>query len=316
MRILITGSAGFVGRYLVAALCALPNRPEIILGTHCNALTQHHDIKAVALDVTDRQLVQTVIVSEQPTHIFHLAAIAAVSHRNLAETWAVNLGGSLNIVDAIMEKAPACRLLCCTSAEIYGSSFESGLPLDEWAQIDPVNPYGASKAAADILVGQMAKQGLKAIRLRPFNHIGPGQSESFVVPAFAAQIARIERELQPPTIRVGNLAVQRDFLDVRDVVDAYVQALVNFDQLPNGCSLNVASGRAISIREILDRLRSFSTSNFDVIVDPARFRTSECAVTVGDAGRARRLLHWHPRIDINDTLKAILDWHRAVISAK
>jgi GDP-4-dehydro-6-deoxy-D-mannose reductase len=278
---------------------------------HRHPTSAGHGVRSVPIDVTDADQVRTVIAAENPTHIFHLAGIAQTAHSDIRQIWEVNCGGVLNVAIAIKEVAPSSRLLCCTSAEIYGGSCRSGQPIDENSLLDPLIPYGASKAAADILIGQMAKQGLKAVRLRPFNHIGPGQSERFVVPAFAAQLARIERGQQEPVMRVGNLTVRRDFLDVRDVVDAYVRAILRFDHLPPGCAINVGSGKAIAIEDILKMLLSLSNTKIDVVVDRERLRASECPVTVGDASRARALLDWAPRIDLLDTLRSILDWYRA-----
>jgi GDP-4-dehydro-6-deoxy-D-mannose reductase len=132
-----------------------------------------------------------------------------------------------------------------------------------------------------------------------------------VVPAFAAQLVRIERGQQAPVMRVGNLTMRRDFLDVRDVVDAYVRAILRFDQLPLGCAINVASGKSVAIEDILKMLLSLCNMKIDVSVDRERLRTGESPVSVGDASRARALLDWMPHIDLLDTLKWILDWHRA-----
>lgn len=299
-----------MGRYLIKALCTRLEQPEIIVGIHRAAAFQHQCVRFVQVDVSDATQVRMVIAAERPTHLFHLAGIAHVANADIRQTWDVNFGGSLNVAIAVQEVAPSCRLLCCTSAEIYGDSFRFGEPIDENAHLDPINPYGASKAASDILIGQMAKQGLKAIRLRPFNHIGPGQSEAFVVPSFAAQIARIESGQQPPVMRVGRLTMRRDFLDVRDVVDAYVRALVRFDQLPTGCAINIASGRSVAIEDILKILVSLSKREIEIIVDPQLLRTSECPVTVGNASRARALLGWAPRFELGETLRWVLDWHR------
>jgi GDP-4-dehydro-6-deoxy-D-mannose reductase len=153
----------------------------------------------------------------------------------------------------------------------------------------------------------MALNGLRVIRFRPFNHTGPGQTDQFVVPAFASQIARIEAGLQSPVLRVGNLDAQRDFLDVRDVVDAYVLAVEKSDDLPTGTILNIASGRPRRIRELLDHLLSLSRRDITVEADPARQRPNDTPVFAGDASRARRMLGWAPRRDIQDTLLEILN---------
>lgn len=300
-----------MGRYLVEALCSRPERPEIIVGTRRPRSFRNLGTRSVQLDITDAGQVRTVIAAERPTHLFHLAGMAKVYNPDTRQTWDVNFGGVLNIAMAVRELAPFCRLLCCTSSEIYGHSFRSGEPIDETAQIDPMNAYGASKAGADMLIGEMTKHGLKAIRLRPFNHIGPGQSETFVVPSFAGQIARIECGRQPPVLRVGNLKIRRDFLDVRDVVDAYVRAFARFDHLPQGCAINIASGTSVAIEDILSIFLSLSNARIKVSVDPERLRSGECAVSIGNASRARALLDWAPRFELADTLKWVLNWHRA-----
>jgi GDP-4-dehydro-6-deoxy-D-mannose reductase len=253
-----------------------------------------------------------VLAAERPTHLIHLAAIAAIqaARRDLRQTWAVNFGGSLNVAIAVGETVPDCRLLFCGSGLVYGTNPPEGRPFDESARFDPSDAYGASKAAADLMVGQMTKQGLRAIRLRPFNHTGPGQSEHFVVPAFAAQIAKIERGEQDPVINVGSLTSRRDFLDVRDVVDAYARAVLRFDDMPSGCVLNVASGRAVSMREILDMLLGMSPKKIEVREDPGRIRGNDASVVIGDASLARRLLDWEPHMAIGATLSSVLDHYR------
>jgi GDP-4-dehydro-6-deoxy-D-mannose reductase len=311
LRILITGGTGFVGRYLVEALRCRPDQPEIIVATRQSRMVQNAGIRSIHLDITNAAQVRAVIAAEQPTHLFHLAGMSKVYNLDTAQTWDLNFAGVVNIAMAVRELAPICRVLCCTSSEIYGHSFRSGQPINELASIDPINAYGASKAAADELIGQMASQGMKAIRLRPFNHIGPGQSETFVVPSFAGQIVRIERGQQAPVLRVGNLKTRRDFLDVRDVMDAYVRSLDRFDQLPAGCAMNIASGTPIAIEDILAMLLTLSTAaKIEVTVDQQRLRSGECPVSIGDASRARKLLDWAPRFKLEDTLKWVLDRHR------
>jgi GDP-4-dehydro-6-deoxy-D-mannose reductase len=160
------------------------------------------------------------------------------------------------------------------------------------------------------MVGQMTKEGLRAIRLRPFNHTGPGQNEGFVVPAFAAQIARIERRQQDPVIYVGGLDNRRDFLDVRDVVDAYVKAVLCFDALPNGSVINIASGCAWPIRTVLDTLLACSPKKIKIIQDEQRMRNSENTIMIGSWQVAHTLLAWSPQIEFSSTLAAVLEHYR------
>jgi GDP-4-dehydro-6-deoxy-D-mannose reductase len=166
--------------------------------------------------------------------------------------------------------------------------------------------YGASKAAADLLVGQMAKR-IRSIRVRPFNHTGVGQVEGFVVPAFAAQIARIERGWQPPVVDVGDLSAERDIIDVRDVVDAYVRIIDRFDDIQSGEVVNLCSGVAVSMRWVLETLISFATRQIEVRRDEQRMRPSEIRRRVGDPRHARRLLGWEATIPITRTLREVYD---------
>jgi GDP-4-dehydro-6-deoxy-D-mannose reductase len=311
MRILITGANGFVGRHLIDALNALPIAPHIIAATH-GENTALAAARIASLDVTDAGQTLALIRAEQPTHLMHLAGIASVSNasHDVRKTWEVNAQGTLNVALSIQQVAPECRLLFCSSAQVYGRSFQPGRPLAEDAQLNPVNIYASSKAAADILIGQLAGEGLRAIRLRPFNHIGPGQSSEFVVSSFASQIAAIEGNAREPIIRVGNLSMRRDFLDVHDVVDAYVQAILRFDSLPNGAVFNIASGEAIAVETILKMLLSMASRIISVVPDPERMRPHDIGVMIGNADAARRALPWQPLRRIEDSLQSVLDYFR------
>jgi GDP-4-dehydro-6-deoxy-D-mannose reductase len=312
MRVLITGANGFVGRHLIVALAALPDTLEIVAGTYGEKASRLLNARTVSLDVTDAERTLAVIQAEQPTHVMHLAGISVISqaNRDVRRTWDVNTQGTLNVILAIKGGAPTCRLIFCSSAQVYGGSFRSGKPLAEDAPLDPENIYASSKAAADILVGQMAKDGLRAIRLRPFNHTGPGQLPELAVASFASQIAAIERGDQEPVMKVGNLSMRREFLDVRDVVDAYMRSIQRFDSLSNGAVFNIASGDAISVDAILKMLLTMSSKEIKVTPDPTRMRPNDTPIMVGNAEAARRALEWAPRRRVADTLKSVLDYYR------
>ena len=209
MRVLVTGAEGFVGRHLLRAL------PP---GTQ--ALTP-------GFDVTDPAATAAALEHARPDAVIHLAAIAAPmdARRDPARAWAVNLHGTLTLARAILDQAPRALLLFAGTADAYGASFRPGTPLDETAALAPQNTYGATKAAADLALGAMVADGLRLVRARPFNHTGPGQTDAYVVPAFAHQAARIAAGHQPPVMHVGALHPERDFLDVRDVVAAYAAIL-------------------------------------------------------------------------------------------
>src|SRR5262245_25496355 len=311
-RVLLTGGDGFVGHHTLRVLAeTLPPGSRLTSGEPA-VDSNTNEVERVALDVTDAERVGTVVREISPTHVLHLAAIssAALAEKNQRRTWEVNLFGTLNLIDAIKQHVPYCRLIHASSVEVYGASFLSGEPLDETALLRPVNAYASSKAAADLLVGQMAAEGLNAIRVRPVNHTGPGQSENFVVPAFAAQLARIECGLQASLVRVGNLDDVRDFLDVRDVARLYAQLVAHTGPLEEGLVLNVGSGVGRRIGDILERLMSMSGVSAAIEKDESRERRHGIHTALVDATSAATLVGWRPEIRWDDTLRSVLDYWR------
>jgi GDP-4-dehydro-6-deoxy-D-mannose reductase len=258
--------------------------------------------------VTDKIAVHEIIAQYRPSHVVNLAAIAAPAAvtADPATGWRVHLDGARNIAEAILRHVPTCTLLNIGSGFVYGESARAGHLLDENTVLAPTDEYGASKAAAELALGAMVARGLKCIRFRPFNHTGPGQTEAFVIPAFAMQIARIDTGMVQPIIRVGDLEPRRDFLDVRDVADAYVKAIELSETLEAGLILNVASGVPRKINDILQELLSRATRKITVEVDPARLQSSGLAVVVGDATRARQRLGWTPSHGFSSTIGDVL----------
>lgn len=312
-RILITGADGFVGRHVIEALLERPGEANRIFAT-CRAGGRAFpaSVETVALDVTEPRQVQRVVAETKPTTILHLAAIAATqdAQKDRGRTWSVNLTGTMSLAEATLTSVPDARFIYIGSAEVYGSTFQvqSG-PLDEDATLRPTTSYAASKAAADLLVGQMVHTGLNAVRFRPFNHTGPGQTTRFVVPAFASQIARIEAGLQQPVIKVGNLEPARDFLDVRDVVRAYVQAIFAGELRP-GSIFNIASGIPRKIASVLRGLCDLSRVEIAVEQDAGVLRRNEVMSATGNAEVGRSALDWQPLIPWEQTLRDVLEEHR------
>lgn len=294
-RILVTGASGFVGRHLLAALAQ----------TYAGAV-----LITEPFDVCDAEAVRTAVREAAPDACVHLAGVTAVgqAREQPDRAWQVNLHGTLNLARAVLAHAPDCRFFLISSAEVYGASFRTGEKLAETAPLAPMNTYAATKAAADLAIGAMVSEGLQAIRLRPFNHTGPGQTDAFVVPAFARQLARIAAGLQPPVLRVGALDPARDFLDVRDVCSAYAACLRQPNMhLPPGTILNLASGNPRRIGDVLAEMCRISGIDAEIESESGRMRPSDIPIACGDSGRARELLGWSPVIPWEQTLRDVWD---------
>lgn len=308
-RILITGASGFVGSWLQREL----DKRRLEQGSDLIVLTAGQgDVSDWKTDITDRDQVTTLIRNCRPTAIIHLAAIAAPADaRKMPQrAWNVNFQGTMNLAYAAMELAPESRFIFVGSSEAYGASFIDAVnaPIKESAALKPMNVYGATKAAADILVGQLAHDGLKSVRFRPFNHTGPGQTDAYVVSAFAKQLAEISVGAKPPRISVGNLSAFRDFLDVRDVVRAYADAALIEDVSDAlGGVFNLSSGRSVQIQSILDMLIALSGLDVEVDIDPQRLRGPEITAASGDNAAAFGAFGWKPEIELSSTLGDVLD---------
>ena len=317
MRALITGINGFVGGHLAERLIDEGDwevwglaRQEAL------ALPELQGrVRAVAADLSDYAGVLAALEQARPEVIFHLAAQSNVprSFEDPAATLIGNVTGQLHLFQAALRLRHDPLLVIATSNEIYGQIRPEELPLSESTPLRPVNPYAVSKATQDLLAYQYhASHRLRTLRMRLFNHIGPRQSEQFVVAAFAAQIARIEAGQQPPLLRVGNLTAERDFTDVRDVARAYALA-ARSGQVP--CAYNVGSGRCVSIRTLLDMLLAGSPRSIEVELDPARTRPADVQRVVSDC----RLFHahtgWAPQIALEQTLADVLGYWRARVGA-
>lgn len=312
-RVLITGAGGFVGPHLIDALRRVCGRDVTVLATAKNGRVLPELDCLESLDICNVEAASRAVAGWRPTHVVNLSGVAATAAAaaDPGAAWDVHLRGSRNLALAILSTVPDCWLLHAGSGLVYGASAKPGLPVDEDTVLAPIDEYSATKAAADIALGAMVWRGLKCVRFRPFNHTGRGQSEAFVIPAFAMQIARIEAGLGPPLVRVGNLDAERDMLDVADVAEAYALAIGASDSLVPGQIFNVASGRPQRISDILNQLLSFSSQTISVQRDPARDRPSDLPSIVGDAKRIRAKLGWAPRHGFEETLRGVMDDCRA-----
>jgi len=314
VRILITGVGGFVGRHLFNTLC--DQYPDAII--HGTAIDQppqmgNDRLQYHLIDLKNYTAIYDLIAQVEPDQIYHLAAQSSPRKSFLIpwETLENNIKSQLNIIQACIALKLQPRMLIISSAEIYGPVRPDQLPINEDAPLRPTNPYGVSKVAQDMLGLQYyMSHKLPILRARPFNHFGPGQSEGFVATDFAVQVARIEAGLQESVIEVGNLAVERDFTDVRDVVSAYTQIMEK--GIP-GAVYNVASGKPYSIQYLLDVLLKYSTVTIQVRVSPARMLPVDVPIVRGDASRLHQLCGWQPSIPFETTLLDVLnDWRGRV----
>jgi len=311
-RAFITGIGGFAGSHLAEFL--LENTDWEISGLiHRSAENVAHiqdKIHLVQGNLGNYQEVEGILAQIRPNYIFHLAASAFVpdAWKNPWEVFENNVRGQLNILQAVVKLKLEPRILVVGSNEEYGAVREEDLPIREDAPLRPNNPYGVSKIAQDFLGLQFhLSHGLYIVRVRPFNHTGPRQRPDFVIPAFARQLAEAEAGLRPPVIRVGNLFPKRDFTDVRDVVRAYYLAITKGKA---GEVYNIGSGKAYSIKELLDMLLQMSRIEVKVEQDQALMRPSDVPISLCDYSKIHRDTGWEPSIPIKKTLEDVLDYWR------
>ncbi|MGZ6972947.1 MAG: GDP-mannose 4,6-dehydratase [Acidimicrobiia bacterium] len=293
MKVAVTGARGFVGPHLVDHLEAC--------GDDVLPLDRHGPD---SFDVTDADAVHARLSDARPDVVYHLAALSHVgeSWKSPAASFRVNAEGTLNILRTCTDLGVR-RVIVVLSSEEYGRVDAADLPLTEESPLRPMTPYGAAKAAADLLTLQaFLGDGLGAIRVRPFSHTGPGQSSRFVVPALAARIARAERD-DVEQIPVGSLDAVRDLTDVRDVVRAY--RLVAQHGQP-GEVYNVCSGTGVSVQEIADRLLARARRPIRLVTDPELVRPVEVPRLVGSNARLHDATGWTPEIPLEQTLADVL----------
>ena len=319
MRALITGITGFAGSHLADYLLAEQSDVEIFGTYRWRSRMENIDhldgkINLLECDLRDAAAVHGVLAEVRPDYIFHLAAQSFVpaSWRAPSDTLTTNLIGQTNLFEAVrmLELDPVIQI--AGSSEEYGLVLPDEVPIKETNPLRPLSPYAVSKVGQDLLAYQYFKSyGLKTIRTRGFNHTGPRRGEVFVTSNFAKQIASIEAGLREPVIRVGNLDAQRDFTDVRDMVRAYWLAVT---KAKHGEVYNLASGKAVTIRELLDQLLALSETKVEVQVDPERLRPSDVEILLGDFSKFKADTGWEPSIPLEQTLRDTLDFWRQKLS--
>ena len=283
LRVLVTGAGGFVGRHLVRHLAEAGDR---VAGTYWPEPLELPGVDLHEADIRDSEAVEGVVRRVRPEVVVHLAGLSHVgdSWKRPGCYFRVNVTGTENVLRA----AADARVILASSADVYGAVPEAEQPIREDRPLEPGTPYGVTKAAAERLAFALA--GDRALVVRSFNLVGPGQAATFALPSFAAQLAAIRRGEGEPVLRVGNLTARRDFVHVEAAARAYALLARHGE---GGGVYNLASGRACSIREALDALLAVSGVEARVETDEERFRPLDLPLLAGDPSRLRAL-GWEP----------------------
>jgi GDP-4-dehydro-6-deoxy-D-mannose reductase len=314
VRALITGIGGFVGRHLLAHLQEQ--------GDEVSGLGRRSDLSGLPAslsvsytDLSDREEVERFVREMQPEAVYHLAAQSSPT-ASLGDPWATignNLLAQITLFEALLRAGPRPRVLVVGSSDEYGPVRPEDVPTNEDVPLRPTTPYAVSKVGQDVMGFQYyAQHGLPVIRVRPFNHTGPGHDARFVIPSFARQLAEIECGFVEPILRVGNLDVARDFTDARDMVRAYRLALVA--GVP-GDVYNLGRGRSIRVADTVQELVSLCRVPVQIRVDPALLRATDVPRQEADTRKFTSLTGWQPQIPWKTTLGDTLEHWRQKVRA-
>jgi GDP-4-dehydro-6-deoxy-D-mannose reductase len=317
MRVLVTGVSGFVGGHLAEHLI---ESDDLVVGLSASGrwpAELAHLSRSVRIEPCDLTEIAeadlaALIGRKQPEVIYHLAAQAnpQASVADPRGTWALNLGGALNLLEAVKASGLKPRVVLVGSGVCYGNPAPEQMPVNENCPLRPNNPYSASKGAADLLgIQHYLSHGTDVVMVRPFNHAGPRQLSAYVLSALARQVAEVEAG-RKPRVEVGNLDVVRDFTDVRDVVRAY---RLIAERGASGEIYNLGSGQGTKIADALATLTAQAKAPIEVYVDPARVRPVDQPLLVADPSKLRAATGWEPRFPISRTLADMLQYWREVL---
>lgn len=303
MRVLVTGAAGFVGNYMLTELAENGYEP---VGLDYRAADGGPKVKWFTCDLLDRAAIDAVLTEVEPEACIHLAGIAFVPAGTARpdSMLSVNVVGALNLLDSLRALRPRTRVICASTAHVYGQCFHNEKAVDENSPLRPVTLYAISKAAADLAaLGYAESWDMPVMTVRPNNHTGPGQSGQFVVPGLVAQAKSIAAGKAQPVIRAGNMESERDFTDVRDVVRSY-RLLIEKGR--PGLAYNIGSGTTITVGEVLDRICRLLDIHPEIEVDENKFRPKDRSPILNTA-RIEEHTGWHPEIDLDRTLRDMLE---------
>ena len=311
--ILVTVASGFVGAHLLDQLGASSPTAPIHAWSRPGGPSPSNtsQVQWRSVELIDADDVTDAVAESRPARVYHLAGAAHVgaSWGRSTEHLETHVLGTHHLLEAIRHHAPTCRVLVVSSGMIYRSQNHA---VTEASPLGPASPYALSKLAEDQLaLHAAAHDGLDIVVARPFNHIGPRQSPDFAASSFARQIALIEAGARPATIAIGNLETARDLTDVRDVAAAYI-ALMRDGQ--RGTAYNVCRGKAVVMRDLLDRLLAMSTVTVTLEQDATRLRPNDLPFLAGDASRLQADTGWSPQIPLQQTLADLLDFWRQTLA--
>ena len=300
-RILLFGSGGFVGSHLISGLREKFGNLATVLATSLRG-SSSSDVQS--LDITDVGKVTDFITRFQPSHIVNLAGLSAPAQclRDQRGAWLLHAFAVEKLGEVVLNVAPQCWLLNVGTGLVYGRTALDRSELIETDELRPVDTYSVTKAAGELALAALSERGLRCLRLRPFNHTGPGQTVDFAIPSFAHQLARIKKGHQPPVVKVGDLSAKRDFLDVRDVVLAYIALIEKADIGSTSKAYNVSSGKAVEMGLILDELIRISGLSVSIELDASRQRPADIPFISGSSKLLQSDTSWTPTYSIEQTL--------------
>ena len=312
-KVFITGIAGFVGIYLAREL--LEFGYDVHGSIYKDDPAEHITILKKQTSLHRLNILQPlkcldIIKQVKPDYIFHLAAFSSVGRSFGAEqlTYDLNITGTLNMLQAAVNLKVKPTFFLASTSEVYGTIKPQTKTLLETDPVNPVSPYGVSKVAAEQIVKMYHQQyQLPVFIARSFNHSGPNQHPAFVIPSFCRKIVEIERGLHKPTMTVGNLAVKRDLSDVRDIVRGY---RLMAEQGKSGETYQLCSGKAVSIKTVLNKLLALSDVTIKVETDKKLYRKNDIPVIRGDFAKARKTFGYEPRYNLDSTLTDTLNYWR------
>jgi len=306
-NLIITGTAGFVAGYFIEYLKA-NNLEYNILGL--DILDEfdydYKNFKYKKINLRDKELIKEVIENFNPDYILHLASISSVSQswKQPVESFVNNTNIFLNIIESMRELDSQARILSVGSSEEYGNYPPEKMPLKEDYQLKPCNPYAVARVSQEMLSKLFADNfNVNIIMTRSFNHIGPKQRDVFVIPSFVKQLVEIKKNPHKNSIEVGNIEIIRDFLDVRDVVDAYYKILTTGKI---GEVYNVCSGKGVKLKEIIEIVSDELNIKPEIKIDKSKIRPTDNIVIIGDNTKLKTELGWSEKYELKTTLKELI----------